>query len=222
MVGGAIYRNLKLNGYGNPKNGGSILIPKRSELDLLNINEVEEWFKFNNPSVVIIAAARVGGIHANNNYPYDFLMQNMQIQNINDMSEQAIWEYNKGSKINDDDIKIAFDKKNNSLIQIDEIFKKFDFIILPSSQVFPFNKNIQYPKKINEQELDTYHRWLEVFIISSLFDLPTLTVPIGFNETGSPMVLQIIAKKGDDIKLLSFAKTYEKIYKYSNIKTIFK
>ena len=35
----------------------------------------------------------------------------MQIQNINDMSEQAIWEYNKGSKINDDDIKIAFDKK---------------------------------------------------------------------------------------------------------------
>ena len=148
--------------------------------------------------------------------------KNMQIQNINDMSEQAIWEYNKGSKINDDDIKIAFDKKNNSIIQIEEIFKKFDFIILPSSQVFPFNKNIQYPKKINEQELDTYHRWLEVFIISSLFDLPTLTVPIGFNETGSPMGLQIIAKKGDDIKLISFAKTYEKIYKYSNIKAKFK
>ena len=55
--------------------------------------------------------------------------KNMQIQNINDMTEQAIWEYNKGSKINDDDIKIAFDKKNNSLIQIEEIFKKFDFII---------------------------------------------------------------------------------------------
>ena len=146
----------------------------------------------------------------------------MQIQNINDMTEQAIWEYNKGSKINDDDIKIAFDKKNKTLIQIEEIFKKFDFIILPSSQVFPFNKNIQYPKKINEQELDTYHRWLEVFIISSLFDLPTLTVPIGFNENGNPMGLQIIAKKGNDIKLLSFAKTYEKIYKYSNIKAKFK
>ena len=114
------------------------------------------------------------------------------------------------------------DKKNKTLIQIEEIFKKFDFILLPSSQVFPFNKNIQYPKKINEQELDTYHRWLEVFIISSLFDLPTLTVPIGFNDTGSPMGLQIIAKKGDDIKLLSFAKTYEKIYKYSNIKAKFK
>ena len=130
-------------------------------------------------------------------------IKNMQIQNINDMTEQAIWEYNKGSKINDDDIKIAFDKKNKTLIQIEEIFKKFDFILLPSSQVFPFNKNTQYPKKINDHELDTYHRWLEVFIISSLFDLPTLTVPIGFNETGNPMGLQILAKKGDDIKLIS-------------------
>ena len=146
----------------------------------------------------------------------------MNISDISSMTYQAIWEYNKGSKINDDDIKIAFDKKNKTLIQIEEIFKKFDFIMLPSSQVFPFNKNIQYPNKINDQELDTYHRWLEVFIISSLFDLPTLTVPIGFNETGSPMGLQIIAKKGDDIKLLSFAKTYEKIYKYSNIKAKFK
>ena len=54
--------------------------------------------------------------------------KNMQIQNINDMTEQAIWEYNKGSKINDDDIKIAFDKKTKTLIQIEEIFKKFDFI----------------------------------------------------------------------------------------------
>ena len=63
---------------------------------------------------------------------------------------------------------------------------------------------------------------MEVFIISSLFDLPTLTVPIGFNENGKPMGLQIIAKKGNDIKLLSFAKIYEKMFKYSNIKPIFK
>ena len=63
---------------------------------------------------------------------------------------------------------------------------------------------------------------MEVFIISSLFDLPTLTVPIGFDENGNPMGLQIIAKKGDDIKLISFAKKYEKIYKYSNIKAKFK
>ena len=144
----------------------------------------------------------------------------MQIQNINDMTEQAIWEYNKGSNISDDDIKVAYDKKNKTLNQINEIFNKFDFIAFPSSQVFPFDKNIQYPKKINGIELDTYHRWLEVFIISSLFDLPTLTIPIGFNENGYSMGLQIIANKGNDLKLLSFAKKYEEIYSYSKAKPV--
>ncbi len=90
MVGGAIYRKLKLNGYGNPKNGGSILIPKRRELDLLNINKVEEWFKLNKPSVVIIAAAKVGGILANSTKPTEFLLENLKIQaNIIETS----WKY---------------------------------------------------------------------------------------------------------------------------------
>ena len=146
--------------------------------------------------------------------------KNMQIQNISHMTEQAIWEYNKGLEINDEDIKIAYNKKNKNLIQIEEIFKKFDFIVLPSSQVFPFNKDIQYPKRINEVELDTYHRWLEVFILPSLFDLPTLSVPIGFNKNGFPMGMQIIANKGNDLKLLSFAKRYEEIYQYSKIKKL--
>ena len=146
--------------------------------------------------------------------------KNMQIQNISHMTEQAIWEYNKGLEINDEDIKIAYNKKNKNLIQIEEIFKKFDFIVLPSSQVFPFNKDIQYPKRINGVELDTYHRWLEIFILPSLFDLPTLSVPIGFNKNGFPMGMQIIANKGNDLKLLSFAKRYEEIYQYSKIKKL--
>ena len=144
--------------------------------------------------------------------------KNMQIQNINHMTEQAIWEYNKGSEIKDDDLKIAYNKKNKILVQIEEIFNKFDFIVLPSSQVFPFNKDIQYPKRINEIELDTYHRWLEVFVIPSLFNLPTLSVPIGFNKNGFPMGMQIIANQGKDLKLLSFAKRYEEIYQYSTVK----
>ncbi len=80
MAGGAIYRKLKSKGYGNPKNGGSILIPKRSELDLLNLNQVEEWFKLNSPNVVIIAAAKVGGILANSRNPTEFLLENLKIQ----------------------------------------------------------------------------------------------------------------------------------------------
>ena len=75
MVGRAIWRVLELKGYTN-------LIGKTSkELDLRNQQEVSSFFKNTQPEAVIDAAARVGGILANNEYPYQFIMENMQIQN---------------------------------------------------------------------------------------------------------------------------------------------
>lgn len=75
MVGSAIWNALKANGYEN-------LIGKTSkELDLKNQQSVLDFFKTENPDIVIDAAARVGGIMANSTYPYTFLMENMQIQN---------------------------------------------------------------------------------------------------------------------------------------------
>ena len=75
MVGSAIWNALKSKGYEN-------LIGKTSkELDLRNQSAVQEFFATEKPNVVIDAAARVGGILANNNYPFTFLMENMQIQN---------------------------------------------------------------------------------------------------------------------------------------------
>ena len=71
---------------------------------------------------------------------------------------------------------------------------------------------------INGEKLDTYHRWLEVFILSSLLELPTITVPVGFNKNGLPMGMQIIARKKDDLKLIAFVKKYEEIFKFSKIK----
>ena len=50
------------------------------ELDLLNINEVENFFRNNKPQVVIVAAAKVGGIYANSTYPADFILENLKIQ----------------------------------------------------------------------------------------------------------------------------------------------
>ncbi len=75
MVGSAIWRALESKGYTN-------LIGRTSkELDLRNQQQVQAFFQTEKPDVVIDAAARVGGILANNNYPYTFLMENMQIQN---------------------------------------------------------------------------------------------------------------------------------------------
>jgi len=75
MVGSAIWRSLKSKGYKN-------LIGKSStELDLRNYQDVISFLNYEKPDVIIDAAARVGGILANNNYPYQFIMENLQIQN---------------------------------------------------------------------------------------------------------------------------------------------
>ena len=75
MVGSAVWRSLKFKGYSN-------LIGKTSaELDLRNQQAVNDFYDQEKPEIVIDAAAKVGGILANNDYPYQFLMENMQIQN---------------------------------------------------------------------------------------------------------------------------------------------
>ncbi|WP_299064755.1 GDP-L-fucose synthase [uncultured Polaribacter sp.] len=75
MVGSAVWRALKKKGYFN-------LVGRSSkELDLKNQDEVLIFLQKEKPNVVIDAAARVGGILANTNFPYQFLMENMQIQN---------------------------------------------------------------------------------------------------------------------------------------------
>jgi GDP-L-fucose synthase len=75
MVGSACWRILKKSGYSN-------LIGKSSkELDLKNQSLVKEFFENEKPNIVINAAAKVGGILANNDYPYEFLIENMLIQN---------------------------------------------------------------------------------------------------------------------------------------------
>ena len=80
MVGSAIKRKIIKAGYGCKDLGGNILSPSRAELDLLNINLVRNWFDKFRPKVVILAAAKVGGILANEKYSYEFLLENLKIQ----------------------------------------------------------------------------------------------------------------------------------------------
>ena len=80
MVGRATHLKLIERGYGKKSRGGELLTPNRNELDLTNYTAVENWFKLNRPTVVILAAAKVGGIFANNNMPSAFILENLKIQ----------------------------------------------------------------------------------------------------------------------------------------------
>lgn len=74
MVGNALVKELLKKGY------NKLFLPTRKELNLLNYESVKEWFNKKKPNVVILAAAKVGGIQANTKYPADFILQNLKIQ----------------------------------------------------------------------------------------------------------------------------------------------
>ncbi|MEO1003744.1 MAG: GDP-L-fucose synthase [Cyanobacteria bacterium J06638_7] len=80
MAGSAICRALRRAGYGDPARGGELLTALSSALDLRDAAAVENWFAEQRPAVVVLAAARVGGIHANASYPADFLLENLKIE----------------------------------------------------------------------------------------------------------------------------------------------
>ena len=81
MVGSAIKKELLREVYGQHNYSKNLFAPSKSELDYSNFANVFEWFEKNKPDVVIIAAAKVGGINANNKCPADFLLNNLKIQN---------------------------------------------------------------------------------------------------------------------------------------------
>ena len=74
MVGSSIYSLMKKKQYQN------ILVASKKELDLRNFSDVDEWFKVKKPQVVVIAAAKVGGILANSTFPTEFILDNLKIQ----------------------------------------------------------------------------------------------------------------------------------------------
>ncbi len=79
MVGNAI-KNAYLNLGNNNSKRHEILTPSSNELNLLNFEEVKNWFEENSPDIVILAAAKVGGIFANKNNPSEFILNNLKIQ----------------------------------------------------------------------------------------------------------------------------------------------
>ena len=74
MVGSAIKRCLLRNGYSN------LITASKKDLNLADYDSVKKWFKFHKPQIVILAAARVGGIQANFKFPCDFILENLKIQ----------------------------------------------------------------------------------------------------------------------------------------------
>ncbi|WP_254689252.1 amidase [Shinella daejeonensis] len=126
------------------------------------------------------------------------------------MKPELIWEIENGRTLTAADVYAASRVRSDWYRHILALFARFDFLVLPAAQVFPFDAGIDWPKTIAGRAMDTYHRWMEVVIGPTLAGLPVAAMPAGFGACGLPAGIQIIGPPQADGAVLALAAAYEK------------
>nr|WP_256371624.1 amidase [Tabrizicola sp. YIM 78059] len=123
---------------------------------------------------------------------------------------ETIWEIEQGMGLSAQAVHEASVIRSRWHAQAARLFDRYDAIVLPSAQVWPFPAEWRWPQEIAGRRMDTYHRWMEVVVPASLIGLPALSVPVGFSDSGLPMGMQIIGRSGDDAGVLAIGQAWHR------------
>ena len=124
------------------------------------------------------------------------------------LKPDAIWEIETGRALSATEIQRLSLIRSEWYRRAAALFDQFDALILPSAQVWPFPADWERPHQINDTQMDTYHRWMEVVVPASLGGLPALGLPAGFGAAGLPAGIQLIGAPGADATILALGRAY--------------
>ena len=133
----------------------------------------------------------------------------LQPANRSQIKPEALWEHDQAAGLTGTQFTQASARRSAFYQHMLGLFERYDFLALPTAQVWPFEASQRWPTEIAGRPMDTYHRWMEVVIYATLAGLPAISVPAGFNAQGLPMGLQLIGRPRDDAGLLRLAALYE-------------
>ena len=122
---------------------------------------------------------------------------------------EALWEIERGLALKATEVFEASRIRTSWYQLLRELFETYEYIALPSAQVFPFDATTHWPQEIAGRKMDTYHRWMEVVVPGSMSGGPAINVPVGFNAAGLPMGMQIIGARHADFAVLQLGYAYE-------------
>jgi amidase len=126
------------------------------------------------------------------------------------LKPEVQWEVERGAALSAYDVTDAAIERSAWYATVLDLFSRYDFLLLPSGQVFPFDASVHWPREIAGQEMDTYHRWMEVMIPVTMSGCPALGMPVGFNAGGLPMGIQLVAPPHEELACLQLARAYER------------
>ena len=119
-----------------------------------------------------------------------------------------VWEIERGRGLSNAEILAASALRSEWYRAAAEMFSRYDAVLLPSTQLWPFPAEWDWPKEVAGVAADTYHRWMECVIPASLIGLPVVNLPAGFGPEGLPAGVQLMGPRGADAALLALAEGY--------------
>jgi len=125
------------------------------------------------------------------------------------MKPEVQWEIENGLNTTVIEVAHASRVRTAWYHSVVRFFEKYDFMIAPAGQVFPFDAMTHWPKEVAGVAMDTYHRWMQVMIPISMSGCPALCVPAGFNDRGLPMGVQIVGPNHAEMACMQLAHAYD-------------
>jgi len=127
----------------------------------------------------------------------------------NAVKDTVIWNIEEGIKLNGPQIGAAERKRTALYHRIRKLMETYEYLVLPVSQVPPFDVKERYVREINGQVMETYIDWMKSCYYISAIGNPAISVPCGFTPDGLPIGVQIVGRHQNDFSVLQLAYAFE-------------
>jgi amidase len=125
------------------------------------------------------------------------------------LKPEAMWEIERGLRLTGQQVYHAARTRSAWYQTLRALFERFDFLVMPAAQVFPFDAGLDWPHAIDGRAMDTYHRWMQAVVPATMAGLPALAAPAGFGPGGLPAGIQIIGPAQADWAVLQIGHAYD-------------
>lgn len=125
------------------------------------------------------------------------------------LKDTIIWNVEQGLRLTGLDISRAEAKRTQLYDRVQTFMQRYEFLILPVSQVAPFPIETDWVREINGVQMETYIDWMATCYAITVTGLPAISVPCGFTPEGLPVGLQIVGRHQHDFEVLQLAYAFE-------------
>jgi amidase len=124
------------------------------------------------------------------------------------------YEVSEAERLTGADLGRAFARQNRMFDQSRQFFERYEYFVLPVSQVAPFDVNVPYPTQIAGASMGSYIDWMRSCWYVSFMSNPAISVPAGFTADGLPVGIQIVGRHRGEWSVLQIAHAFEQATQY--------